>query len=72
MSQENPLQNPLRAARHEETLSIDDESVVLVYDPDGEEWFVRASSVPGLTARAETREDLLEELPVLIRQARLP
>ena len=65
-------QSPLRAPRHEEVVAIEGERVVLTYDPDGERWFVRASSVPGLQADAETREELIEDLPLLIQQARLP
>jgi hypothetical protein len=68
----NPFESPLRAERDGEVLEIAGEKVVLGFDPDGETWFVRTSSVPGLSASAETREELLDELPFLIRQAMLP
>lgn len=64
--------SPLRAERDGEIVEIDGEKVALGYDPDGEMWFVRASSVPGLEAGATTREELLDALPLLIRQAVLP
>ena len=68
----NQQDSPLRAERDGEVVEIAGEQVALGYDPDGETWFVRASSVPGLAATANTREELLDELPFLIRQARLP
>lgn len=66
------MKSPLRAERDEEVIQIGEHSVVLAYDPDGESWFVRTSNVPGLRAEAATREELLDELPHLIRQAGLP
>jgi hypothetical protein len=68
----NAQDNPLRAERGSEVVEIAGETVVLGYDPDGEVWFVRTSSVPGLSATADTRDELLDELPFLIRQAMLP
>jgi hypothetical protein len=68
----NRQDSPLRAERDGEVLEIAGAKVVLGYDPDGETWFIRTSSVPGLAATAETREELIDELPVLIRQAMLP
>lgn len=64
--------SPLRAERESELVEIDGQKVSLGYDPDGEMWFVRASSVPGLQAAASTRGELLDTLPLLIRQAILP
>ncbi|TDR93625.1 DUF1902 domain-containing protein [Enterovirga rhinocerotis] len=64
--------SPLRAERGEEIIRIGDHAVVAAYDPDGEVWFVRTSSVPGLRAEAPTLDDLVDELPHLIRQAELP
>ena len=66
------MKSPLRAERGEEVVRIGEESVVVAYDPDGESWFVRTSSVPGLRAEAGTLAELLDELPHLIRQAELP
>lgn len=66
------MKSPLRAEREEAVVRIGQHSVVVAYDPDGESWFVRTSSVPGLRAEAETREELLDELPHLIRQAETP
>lgn len=63
---------PLRAERDGEVVTVGSERVAIGYDPDGETWFVSASSVPGLAATADTRDELLDELPSLIRQARLP
>ena len=68
----NRTDSPLRAERDGEIVEIAGEKVALGYDPDGEVWFVRASSVPGIMATADTREELLDELPFLIRQAKLP
>ena len=68
----NRTDSPLRAERHNAVLDIAGEKVVIGYDPDGETWFVQTSSDPGLAATADTREELLDELPFLIRQARLP
>ncbi|NNM73556.1 DUF1902 domain-containing protein [Enterovirga aerilata] len=68
----NPHESSLRAERGSELVEIAGEKVALGYDPDGEVWFVRASSVPGLAATAATRDELLDELPLLIRQALLP
>ena len=64
--------SPLRAERDGEVVRIDGEQVAIAYDPDGEFWFARASSVPGLSATSESREELLDALPFLIRQARMP
>ena len=66
------MKSPLRAERGEHAVAIDGETVVVAYDPDGESWFVRTSSVPGLAAEAETLDALIEELPALIRLSRLP
>ena len=68
----NSFESPLRAERDGGIVEIAGEKVVLGYDPDGEVWFVRTSSVPGLSATADTRDELLDELPFLIRQAMLP
>jgi hypothetical protein len=68
----NRQDSPLRAERDGEVLDLAGAQVVIGYDPDGETWFVRTSSVPGLAATAGTREELLDELPLLIRQAMLP
>ncbi len=68
----NRQDSALRAERGSEVVEIAGEKVALAYDPDREAWFVQASSVPGLAASADTREELLDELPSLIRQARLP
>ena len=65
-------ENPLRAERGEAIVRIGDASVVIAYDPDGETWFVRTSSVAGLSAQADTYDELVEALPLLIRQAELP
>ena len=64
--------SPLRAGRGEEVVRIGEASVVVAYDPDGEAWFVRTSSVSGLSAQADTYDELMEALPLLIRQAELP
>jgi hypothetical protein len=64
--------SPLRAERDSDIVEIAGAQVLLGYDPDGEVWFVRASSVPGLMATADTHTELLDELPALIRQAMLP
>lgn len=64
--------SPLRQTREAQLVRIDGESVEVAYDPDGELWFVRASSVPGLAASADTLDDLVDELPELIRHAMLP
>lgn len=66
------MKSPLRAERDEQILRIAQESVVVAYDPDGESWYVRTSSVPGLRAEADTLEELTDLLPHLIRQANLP
>ena len=66
------MKSPLRAERGEQVIRIGEHSVVVAYDPDGESWFVRTSSVPGLRAEAETLDELLDELPHLIRQAGMP
>ena len=68
----NTTDNPLRAERDSEVVEVAGAKVALGYDPDGEIWFVRGSSVPGIMASADTREELLDELPFLIRQATLP
>lgn len=68
----NRQDTPLRAERGEDVVEIAGQQVAIAYDPDGEAWFVQASSVPGLAATAPTRDDLLDELPILIRQALLP
>ena len=68
----NSFESPLRAERDGEIVEIAGETIVLGYDPDGEVWFVRTSSVPGLSATANTRDELLDELPLLVRQAMLP
>jgi hypothetical protein len=68
----NRHDSPLRAERGSEVVEIAGERVALAYDPDREAWFVQASSVPGLAASADTRDELLDELPSLIRQAMLP
>jgi len=68
----NRFDSPLRAEQDGGIVEIAGEQVVLGYDPDGELWFVRTSSVPGLSATADTRDELLDELPFLIRQARVP
>ena len=68
----NRFESPLRADHDGGLVEIAGETVALGYDPDGEVWFVRTSSVPGLSASADTREELLDELPFLIRQAMLP
>jgi hypothetical protein len=68
----NAQDTPLRAERDGEVFEIAGHKVALGYDPDGEIWFVRTSSVPGLTATASTREELLDELPFLIRETMLP
>ena len=64
--------SPLRADRGEEVVAIGDARVAIAYDPDGETWYVRTSSVPGLVAEAGSREELLEDLPRLIGGTRLP
>ncbi|HMO29442.1 DUF1902 domain-containing protein [Enterovirga sp.] len=66
------MKSPLRAERDEQVLRIAGESIVVAYDPDGECWHVRTSSVPGLRAEAQTLDELIEELPHLIRQAGMP
>ena len=68
----NGFDSPLRAEQDGGIVEIAGEKVVLGYDPDGETWFVRTSSVPGLSATANTRDELLDELPFLVRQAMLP
>lgn len=68
----NARETALRAERDGEVVTVADERVAIGYDPDGEIWFVGASSVPGLRASADTRDELLGELPFLIRQARVP
>ncbi|MDB5591377.1 DUF1902 domain-containing protein [Enterovirga sp.] len=65
-------ESPLRAARDGAVVRIGEHSVALAYDPDGEVWFVQASSVPGLTGSAESFDELLDDLPGLIRQIALP
>ena len=66
------MKSPLRAERGEHPVAIDGETVVVAYDPDGESWFVRTSSVPGLAAEGETLDELLGALPALIRMSKLP
>lgn len=66
------MKSPLRTERHEQVLRFGEHAVVVAYDPDGEGWYVRTSSMPGLRAEAATLEDLLDELPELIRQAQTP
>jgi hypothetical protein len=68
----NSADTPLRAERDGDVIEIAGAKVALAYDPDGDVWFVRTSSVPGLAAAADTRDALLDELPFLIRQATLP
>lgn len=65
-------ENPTRNDREERLLALGDHRVVLAYDPDGEAWYVRTSSVPGLAAEAETVDELAGSLPALIRQLTLP
>lgn len=66
------MRSPLRTEREEQVLRIEGQSVVVAYDPDGESWHVGTSSVPGLRAEAETLDELIEALPLLIRRAELP
>lgn len=66
------MKSPLRAEQGEHVLRIGEHGVIVAYDPDGESWFVRTSSVPGLRAEAGTLDELIEELPHLIRQAETP
>ena len=68
MSQESPL----RQERGERLVSIEGQSIAVAYHPDGETWYVTASSVPGLEAQAADLDTLLDDLPQLIRQAMLP
>jgi hypothetical protein len=68
----NRQDSPLRAEREGEVVEIAGEKVALAYDPDRDAWFVQASSVPGLAASADSRDELLDELPSLIQEARLP
>ncbi len=56
----NAQDNPLRAERGSEVVEIAGETIVLGYDPDGEVWFVRTSSVPGLSATADTYPQMVE------------
>jgi hypothetical protein len=66
------MKSPLRAEQGEEVVRIGEHAVVIAYDPDGESWYVRSASLPGLRAEAGTREELIEELPALIRLAAMP
>jgi hypothetical protein len=66
------VKSPLRAEQDEQVVVLGDHRVVVAFDPDGERWFVRSASVPGLRAEADTFEDLVDELPALIRVATLP
>ena len=63
---------PLRGDRDEQVVAIGEHRVALAYDPDGETWYVTASSVPGLAGQTGSLDQLLEELPHLIRTATIP
>ena len=64
--------SPLRAERDGQVLRLGEHAVAVAYDPDGEVWFVQASSVPGLEAEAGTLEELAAMLPAAIRETTLP
>jgi hypothetical protein len=64
--------NPLRDDREEHVVPVGDHRVAIAYDPDGESWYVRTSSVPGLVAEADTADALIAELPGLIAALTLP
>lgn len=64
--------NPLLNDRDERLVAIGDHRVAVAYDPDGEGWYVRTSSVPGLVAEAEDLDDLVAALPGLIAGLTLP
>lgn len=64
--------SPLRAERDEHVVPVDGHSVALAYDPDGAVWYVQASSVPGLVGQASDLDDLVDDLPRLIRAALVP
>ena len=68
----NRHDSALRAERDTELVEVAGQQVALGYDPDGDVWFVQASSVPGLIATAGSRDELLAILPHLIQQATLP
>jgi hypothetical protein len=53
-------------------IHIGDHSVVIAYDPNAGIWYVQSSSVPGLSAEAPTEQELIDELPLLVRHLSLP
>ncbi len=57
------------AMEHEplrETVEIAGHQVLIAHDPEDGLWYVEASSVPGLAAEAQSRDDLLAELEILV------
>lgn len=65
-------ESPLLQDRGVGLVRIGEHRVEIAYDPDGEIWYVRASSVPGLTGEAASEAELRADLPLLVRQAELP
>jgi hypothetical protein len=51
---------------------IGEHTVVIAHDPNAGIWYVQSSSVPGLHAEAPTAEELIDELPLLVRHLSLP
>lgn len=66
------MTTPLRGDRDEHVVEVGEHKVALAYDPDGETWYVRAASVPGLAGQTGTLDELMDELPLLIRNATIP
>ena len=64
--------NPLRDDRDGRVVHVGEHRVELAYDPDGEVWYVRSSTVPGLTGESGSLSDLADTLPALVRAASLP
>ena len=65
-------ESPLVQDRDAGLVRVGEHRVEIAYDPDGEIWYVRASSVPGLTGQAASEDELRAMLPLLVRQAELP
>ncbi|WP_375462062.1 hypothetical protein [uncultured Enterovirga sp.] len=66
------MTSPLRGDRDAHVVEFGEHRVALAYDLDGETWYVQASSVPGLAGQTGTLDELMDELPILIRRAGIP
>jgi hypothetical protein len=55
-----------------QVVGIAGQTVVIACDPEVGIWYVRSSTVPGLTSEAASASDLIEELQVIVRTLSLP